>query len=179
MKTNIEIEYKSLLDKETYQKLLKIFRLEDKIYEQTNYYFDDEKKTLKKDKIVLRIRKKNVSIKLTKKSTYGDNILEESIYLKDDEAQNMIKNGFDASMIKINTYVKNIGTLKTLRAKCPYKNGTLFLDKNEYNGITDYELEYEASSDITGESEFQEILNEFNIPFKKSQSKFVRCMNSI
>lgn len=179
MKTNIEIEYKSLLDKDTYENLVNTLNLKNSIYEQINYYFDDDKKSLEKDKIVLRIRKKDISLKLTKKSTYGDNILEESIYLNSDEASSMIKNGFDASIIKINTYVKNIGILKTYRTKCPYKNGTLFLDKNEYNNITDYELEYEASNEDSGEAEFKEILNELNIPFKKSKSKFLRCMETI
>lgn len=179
MKTNIEIEYKSLLDKSTYERLMKELNLENKTYSQTNFYFDNDNKDLSKEKIVLRIRKKDYNVKLTKKSTYNNNILEESIMLDYKDADLMVKDGFDASIININTYVKNIGTLNTLRAKCPYKDGMLFLDKNEYNGITDYELEFEASNEITGPTTFEELLKEFNIEFKKSKSKFLRCMETI
>ena len=51
MKTNLEIEFKTLIDEETYEKMLKKFDLENNVFEQINHYFDTEKADFaKKDK---------------------------------------------------------------------------------------------------------------------------------
>ena len=53
-----EIEFKSLLTKEEYQKIYKYFNLkEEKNIINENYYYDDKKNTLKNNNIALRIRK--------------------------------------------------------------------------------------------------------------------------
>ena len=43
MKTNIEIEFKTLIDENTYLKMLKLFNLENNVFEQINHYFDTDK----------------------------------------------------------------------------------------------------------------------------------------
>ena len=68
MTVNKEIEFKTLITKEQYEKLLKDFNLENNIFTQTNYYFDTEDAKLLQEKTVLRIRHKNNSYKLTKKT---------------------------------------------------------------------------------------------------------------
>ena len=179
MNKHLEIEYKSFISEKSYNNLMNYLNLKDKIFIQTNYYFDTINKDLFNNKIVLRIRNKENQYKLTKKSPSNNANLEESIYLNENEALSMIKNGFDASLVNINLFVKNICTLKTYRAKIEYKDGILFLDKSEYNGIIDYEIEYEANNIDFNESHFKEILKELKIDYKKSYSKYKRCIESL
>ncbi len=175
-----EIEFKSFLSEEKYLEMLKKLNLKDKIFEQTNYYFDNDNRDISSNKAVLRIRKKD-QYKLTTKVKDNDgNNLETHKYLTDKQALDMLENGFDASIINMPYFVKLKGYLTTYRAKCPYLNGTIFLDKNEYNGHLDYELEYETTtSKEDGEIEFKDILKEFNIEYKPSMPKTKRCLNTI
>jgi len=178
IKKHLEIEFKTFISKNEYERMLKLFNLEDKVFEQTNYYFDTNDYKLINNKIVLRIRKKE-QYKLTKKEKSDNANMESSRYLTDEEAKDMIKNGFDASIIGINNYVKNICSLTTFRAKTPYKNGTLFFDKSVYNGITDYEIEFEADDIENGQKEFDKFLNENSIERKVPVSKSKRAFNTL
>ena len=40
MYTSLEIEFKTAISKDEYEKLIKLFDLENDIFTQTNYYFD-------------------------------------------------------------------------------------------------------------------------------------------
>lgn len=177
MRNSIEIEFKTKLSQKKYEELLQKLELNDKIFPQTNFYFDTINGDLERQKIVLRIRKKE-KYKLTSKMTNPndlDSTLETHLELTDSEAIDMLKNGFNASIINLNYDVINICTLTTYRAKMPFLNGVLFLDKSEYNGITDYELEFEANSHDTATYDFNTILKKFDIKYEKSISKFKRC----
>ena len=66
-------------------------------------------------------------------------------------------------------------SLTTYRVNVPYKNGLLAIDKCEYLGEVDYELEYEATSYEQGKREFVEIVNEFGVKYKKSEAKIKRA----
>lgn len=176
MKTSIEIEFKTFITEDKYNELLKKLNPNNDVLIQTNHYFDDKNSSIQKDKKVLRIRQKGNQYKLTKKSKSGEGNIENHIYLTEDEAKNMLKNGFDASIIGENTYVNKISELTTYRTKLPYKSGFVFLDKSLYLNKVDYELEFEAENKEKGEIEFKEILDEFGIVFKKSYSKFKRSL---
>jgi len=58
MNTNIEIEFKTPLSEQQYLTLVEQFQLENNIFKQTNFYFDTDDLFFRKNKIVLRIRKK-------------------------------------------------------------------------------------------------------------------------
>ncbi len=178
MKQSIEIEYKTKITENKYIQILNALDLSDNIFLQTNHYFDSSDHDLENNKIVLRIRQKENNFKLTSKIDNKENntITENHINLSNEEALNMILNGFNAKIINLNYEVKKIGELKTYRARKEFLNGTIFLDKSQYNGITDYELEYEANSLDTIDEDFKKILIIFNIPYQKSISKFKRCM---
>ncbi len=176
MITSTEIEFKTFITKEKYEELLKRLSEEDSILVQTNYYFDDLNHTLESNKKVLRIRQKGEQYKLTKKSKGDVGNIENHIYITKDQALNMIKDGFDANIIDENMFVTNICKLTTYRTKLKYKTGFLFLDKSIYNNKTDYELEYEATDHSIGKKEFDEILNELNISYNPSYSKFKRAL---
>ena len=63
MYTSLEIEFKSKLTKAQYEALLKKYGLEDKVFKQTNYYFDTPDHKLINNHIILRIREKSYNIK--------------------------------------------------------------------------------------------------------------------
>ena len=104
MRNSIEIEFKTKLSQEKYEELLQKLELNDKIFPQTNFYFDTINGDLERQKIVLRIRKKE-KYKLTSKMTNPndlDSTLETHLELTDSEAIDMLKNGFNASIINLN-----------------------------------------------------------------------------
>ena len=175
MYTSLEIEFKSKLTKDQYETLLKKYGLEDKVFKQTNYYFDTPDHKLINNHIILRIREKSYNIKLTSKTKQEIGTLEKHIVLEHDNAYKMIKEGFDASLIGINEKVINIASLTTYRAKTTYKNGTIFLDKNTYFDTTDYEIEFEATEIELGKKEFLEFLEENNLEYIKIVSKSKRA----
>ena len=176
MKTSIEIEFKTFITKEKYEELLNRLGQKDNILVQINHYFDDELESIQNAKKVLRIRQKGHQYKLTKKSKSSEGNIENHIYLTEEEALDMIENGFFASRIDEPIMVHKIGELKTERTKFPYISGNVFLDKSYYRGKIDYELEYEASDKEIGKLEFDEILKEFGIEFCASYSKFKRAI---
>ena len=178
MHINKEIEFKTLITKEKYEQLLKDFNLENNIFSQTNYYFDTDDKKLLNEKTVLRIRQKGCSYKLTKKTRAAIGADETHILLSKDKAQELIETGFDANIIGIPYFVKNVAELTTHRASCPYKDGTLFFDRSEYYGKVDYEIEYEVDEIEQGHKHFLEFLNEYEIPYKESIRKSKRAFDN-
>ena len=179
-RTNKEMEFKCLIDKKIYLQLIEEFALKNNIFTQTNFYFDTDNYDLKKDKIVLRIRQKNNQFKLTKKVHLKEHDIDEShIYLEENNALDMIQNGFDANIIGLSYFVKNTYSLTTNRVSFPYKNGKLFFDESIYNGITDYEIEYEANNIEEGNEVFNEFLISHNIKLVIPDSKIIRAYKTL
>ena len=77
-----------------------------------------------------------------------------------------------------NQKLVNFLSLSTIRMFFPYKSGVLFIDKSEYLGVVDYEIEYEAKSYAIGKKEFVQIINELGIQYKKSDKKIKRAYNA-
>ncbi|MDY0211059.1 MAG: CYTH domain-containing protein [Acholeplasma sp.] len=176
MKTNIEIEFKTPLDEKKYYDLLNEFELENNIFKQTNFYFDSEDLYFRKNKIVLRIRKKGEHFyKITMKSHSEQGAYEQHVLLDEKEAVEMLQNGFNTKeFFEIDQTVTLLGSLDNYRVSTPYKDGELFLDKVEYYGITDYELEYEVDHYETGKKCFEEFLKQYNISLRPSIRKSER-----
>ena len=174
MKQTLEIEFKTEINEETYEKLIEKYALKDKTYTQINHYFDTINNDVISRKNVLRIRQKE-QYKLTRKEPSPNGTIEHHILLTDDEAKNMLENGFDANIINLPFQVKKVAQLKTIRTKMPYRDGIIFLDKNHYYDITDFEIEYESNTLKQGEIDFKLFLEENNIVFKPTTSKTKRA----
>ena len=130
------------------------------------------------EKTVLRIRQKGSNYKLTKKTRAEVGADETHLFISKEQAENFLQNGFDAKIINLPYYVKNIAQLTTYRASTPYKNGTLFLDKSEYYGKVDYEIEYEVDEEKEGLKDFKNFLDSHNITFKESIRKSKRAFDN-
>lgn len=184
MHTNTEVEFKTLLTKEEYERLLEKFKGNRSDY-QTNHYFDTPRFSLKALDASLRVRERD-ELEMTLKRKKGYSMQETTIPI-DQDAFNEIKATGIApeSEIRVelaaligNQKLVNFLSLSTLRMYMPFKTGVLFIDKSDYLGMTDYELEYEAKTYSGGKKEFIQIISELEIQYKKSDKKIKRAYNA-
>ncbi len=173
MGTNLEIEFKSELSKQDYEKLVSKFS-SGNIYSQTNYYIDTKNLEINKNKCGLRIREKNGVFEMTLKVPQKEGKLEinqqitdklvKDFILPEGEIQEYLVNNLD---IKTES-LKILGTLKTYRLDLMFKTSLISIDKSIYNGITDYEIEAEDFSMEKASKNLIDFLNENQIKYKKS-----------
>ena len=156
MNKNIENEKRLMLTLEQYALLMKDFvQLEtSSIFNQVNYYFDDEDLSLRDHHIVLRIRSINDNkYELTAKIKGENGDTELNYPFSKEEVDAFILNPtFSDSLLnetieKVTTKpVKLITSLETRRLECQKEDHLVVIDKNHYSDVTDYNLEIEASS---------------------------------
>lgn len=183
MQKNYEIEFKSLITEEEYERLIEKFK-GNKMDLQTNHYFDTSRFSLKALDCSFRVRERdNFEITLKRKKGYAiqeTNLeitkelfedLKETGYVDNDDLQSEL-----LSLIGTQKLI-NFMSLSTLRMYFPYNNGVLFIDKSTYLGVTDYEIEYEAKSYHSGKQEFIDIISELGIKYQKADKKIKRAYN--
>ncbi|MCL2681644.1 MAG: CYTH domain-containing protein [Streptococcaceae bacterium] len=192
MPTHLEIEHKTLLSLSEYDHLKKLFS-HIKPVRQTNHYLDTENLTLRKNKLALRIRTFDKSAEMTLKVPQEIGNIEYNIDLSLEEAQllcnqkNILCGQADLSEILTILSEKGIpaeeitliGSLTTIRYEQQLAIGLAALDKNDYLGNTDYELELEVSEDNPGKEAFDEFLKKNNIEYRFSKSKVTRFLDSL
>lgn len=184
MKKQPEIEFKSLLTKEEYLKLMEKFK-GNRTNVQTNHYFDTPRFSLKAIDASLRVRERE-DFEMTLKVKKGYSLMENTIPVTKEEFEELKATGVVAnqemasllSPIIGNQKVENFLSLQTYRMYLPYGNGILFIDKSKYLGFVDYELEYEAKSYHQGKQEFIDLINTLQIQYKKSDKKIARAFNA-
>src|SRR5690625_2654192 len=93
MKQEIEIEYKNLLTKSEYKRLLRLYPFQ-KAIKQHNYYFETAQLQLQKQKSALRIRKKNNEYVLTLKQPHYGQLLETHVEITEDETEQCLIGNF-------------------------------------------------------------------------------------
>ena len=149
---NLEQELKLTLSEREYNILLQKSGIEPQL--QTNYYFYS--RMLGKD-VMVRVRQKGQNYTLCYKKRLQDT---EGVMVSD-ERECEVSADFATTLIQRGIYPREInemlhtdlyevllcvGTLETYRAKFNLADWTLELDKNQYLGITDYELECECGN---------------------------------
>lgn len=190
MTQEYEIEFKNVLTKEQYERLLKKFQVEEEmIVRQTNHYFDTADLQLKALSSGLRIRETNDKIVCTLKEKTGLNIhLETTDEITNEEAKLMLTgNGFFAEQVREKLVQLNIpihqlsvfGTLTTDRVELSYKGGTLVFDHSFYLQCDDYEVEYETDNELEGNKIFKEFLIENELIIQVADKKIARFMQAL
>ena len=185
MSTNLEIEFKNMLNESEYEQLLNHFSIsEEQIWTQKNVYFDTKAFDLKRQKAALRVRIKNNTYELTLKTQAEVGLLETNqMITKTDyttlKHDHRLINGpvYEALMdlgININD-LRAITDLTTKRAEVDYQDGLLVLDKSFYGEVIDFELEYEVKDYNKGLNIFNELLAKHNIPTRPAQNKIKRA----
>ncbi len=177
MRTNTEIEYKTLVSEDQFNRLLSHFEVTSTV-EQTNTYFDTPDRKLKAKKIACRIRVSDMIIEATVKEQTDEGILE----------FNHTLNAFDPEIFRTAEFkvlferldmrepLVEVGKATTLRRIVDEKNGELCFDRTIFQNGVDFELEYEVKGDAEeGYCRFMEILAMENIPYMPSRSKMMRA----
>ena len=189
MTKELEIEYKNMLTKEEYLRLLKSFTItEEKIKTQVNHYFDTEDFKLKGKQCALRIREKNGQYECTLKTPAPEGNFEITDLLEASQAEKMI-NGGSFQTVEVETALKELGiasqelklfgSLTTHRTEFPYKDGLLVLDHSEYGQTDDYEVEFEVQNAKLGQKQFLAFLKKHQIPQRPADKKIARFMEAV
>ena len=188
MSNAIEIEAKALVQEDEYRRLVKRFRNYPK-YIQTNHYIDNDESLLRKEGLALRIRQKFDHYEMTLKTPLSQGLLEKNENLKGEEfhaffdkrqfPENDLKRFLTMLDIDVESlYVK--ASLTTTRIDVPYEGGKLSIDRNEYNGMVDYEVELEYNNEADAERLLKELLESEGIPFVLNhKTKVGRALSTI
>lgn len=179
----IEIEFKNLLTKDEFDRLLRHYPFPKKPDIQINYYFDTESQWLAQHHYALRIREKNHKYTLTLKQPHGHHILETHDELSESEAlswmnghiipkQNTTRQLNDIQISP--TDLTYLGQLKTERYSYALDDKTIVLDYSMYNGQFDYELEVEATNEDLAISFFNQLLDRHQIKKRHTPNKIER-----
>ncbi|MEX2783930.1 CYTH domain-containing protein [Streptococcus sp. H49] len=185
--THLEIEYKTLLNKDEFNRLTAHFSHIPPVT-QTNYYFDSPDFQLKAHHMSLRIRTFSDRAELTLKlpNTVGN--LEHNLDFSLPQAKEIIKSGrIPSCLIRDLIEDKGVspddlsvfGHLTTIRRENQTAMGLLALDYNLYTGRKDYELELEVTDADNGKKQFADFLDQNAITFKYAKSKIARLTSSL
>jgi uncharacterized protein YjbK len=187
MSQNIEIEFKNMLTKAEYERILLSFNIGEKqLFTQENLYFDTPDFALKKAESALRIRKKGKDYVMTLKQPREIGLLETNQKLTLEETaaalnDGRLPGGQIKQLIEENnipfTKIEYFGSLITKRAEFSYENGLLVLDHSLYLQHEDYEIEYEVENFQEGQTNFHALLKRFKIPVRQSENKVSRFYN--
>ncbi|WP_100330596.1 CYTH domain-containing protein [Bacillus xiapuensis] len=180
----LEIEFKNLLTKEEFHRLLTAFKLqEDDFTLQHNHYLDTAAFHLKEAGCALRVREKSGRFELTLKQPAAEGLLETNQRLLQEQAQALLTTGrlpegtvrnSIYSLVAAREDFCHFGTLSTKRAEITYKDGLLVFDHSFYFQREDFELEYEVTEKSSGEKHFKKLLNDYQIPVRKTDNKVSR-----
>lgn len=182
MKNHLEIEYKTLLTKSEYNRLLPDFSDVSPVF-QTNHYIDTPNFDMKNNRLSLRIRTFEEIAELTLKIPQEIGNQEYNQALDIQTAKSLLTHfqlpaGQIADIISITDIpfdkLAVWGSLTTERYEKETSIGLMALDKNDYLGQTDYELEVEVTDADEGKILFADFLKKKSIQFKYASSKVAR-----
>ncbi|XXM73870.1 CYTH domain-containing protein [Lysinibacillus sphaericus] len=184
MAQEIEIEFKNLLTKEEYMKMIQQFSVKDTDFMvQENHYFDTPGFQLKERQSALRVRQKEGTYTLTLKTPVTDGLLETNQRLSAVQAEELLDHGIFPDgevkdfLLNLGASVSSLccfGSLRTKRAELAYRGGLLVFDESSYFDKVDYELEYEVKDFKEGEKIFFNFLKEIGIPIRETENKIKR-----
>ena len=177
--SNIVKEFESrimLTDNEYFEIVSHFMRLHPnkQFLKITNIYLDTEDLYLRKNHVTFRIRITNdikceLTIKI--KGQNGDDEINDSLNIKELEMiqkehlypDGNVKNYLLSLPYSLNTY-KEIASLYNVRLEIEEEDHLLVIDKNTYNGITDYNLEIEAKDSIESAKKWlNHYIEQFNL----------------
>ena len=173
-----ETELKSIIDAETYEKIIKAFKW-DGITEQTNHYYTDRNGILSEKHITFRIRviegEAKIQVKHHKNKDRDLQICEEK-----EVPVNGVPDTIDARTAKKVTGIDTgelfrMGEAHTRRRTLTRSGSELCLDKTKYFDTVDYEVELEYTDKMSAELLMK--LSALGVAFNKScTGKFSRFL---
>lgn len=179
MNKNIEKEYKILLTKEQFEDLCRFYEPLHFV-EQVNVYYDTSNRCIESMQGALRIRSKEGKHIFTLKMHDNGNLLEYECEVKNNTVEALGEPSIQSLLTQynINGSLHQTTTLVTKRAIVEDEYAQLCFDINLYNGMIDYEIEYEYKKDHDGRKQFSDILNKINVSYTKNcKAKIARALN--
>lgn len=183
MSTNNEIEFKQLIDFNTYKAIKDAYFEQIMPFTQTNYYIESPSFKLRNHRSALRIRVKQNTFEITLKvpATVGLMEYNHIIDIEPHIGQTIVKSSLPTDIQKILTEfdigeneLSILGALTTERLEVEFQNELLVLDKSQYFDKTDYELEFEVNDYQIGFKKFQDLLKQFNLVHEPPKNKVQR-----
>lgn len=178
MKTNLEIEFKTLITLYESQRIREAFPF-SKPKKQINVYFDTLDHQLYKKKMMCRIRIVDARYEFTLKIPQDKGVMEfectlDSLSLNDAR----LINYFNTLHINALEMIE-IARSETLRSIYSDSYGDWCLDETTFSHHTDYEIEYELHKDNKkAYPHYRDTLNQLNIEYKNALPKYIRALNS-
>ncbi|WP_347300148.1 CYTH domain-containing protein [Dolosigranulum savutiense] len=195
MSQEIEIEYKNLLTKTEFDRIITQFQLNhENPFTQTNYYFDTTDFQLKAHHSALRIRTRpdQPHAEMTLKTPKEGQLLETTTQLTLEQAQSFLYRKIIEPTTEIAQQLQKIGLeqkqikpltlfaeLTTTRREKQLPQGTIVLDHSWYGTQEDFELEVESTTAADGQALFQAILQQCKIPHRKTPHKIKRAQQAL
>jgi len=181
-----EIEFKTLLTKDDYNRIVQYYQLQDKdFHTQKNCYFDTSDQKLASKHCGLRIRQLATYGELTLKTPAKVGLLETTDQLSVEQTEQLINqqkiltNGHVAGKLaEYSITAKDLilfAELTTKRAEFPIDEGLLALDESWYANQHDYELELEVENSEKGKEDFKKLLAKFDITYSPAKNKIERA----
>lgn len=179
----LEIEYKNLLTRKEFKRLLSEIPFPKYGVKQINHYFETKDFKLRDQKTALRIREKNNEYTLTIKQPHPKGILETNASLTKDETKQWLqgkpvfKPVIQKQLHPLGIEAKDLiyfGHLTTIRRSIWLDDAELVLDDNYYLKRRDYELELEVSEAHKGKQMFTHLLKKHHIKQRKVRNKIER-----
>ena len=165
-----------------FEELLRLYD-DYEINEQLNIYYDTTDRKIQALRAGMRIRYKNNKYIFTLKIKHHDDHIELEKEIPHDNINEIQHDETIAAWLKeydLEGPFVEIGRVHTLRYIHRTDDAEICFDKNHYNGITDYEIEYEFLQDHDGLKCFNELLAHVHVTFKKNCiSKIGRMVNTL
>ncbi|MBD1383072.1 CYTH domain-containing protein [Metabacillus arenae] len=183
MPQEIEIEFKNLLLKEEFDRLMDYFEFTlDDFITQSNFYFDTPSFSLKEKGSALRVRQKSGQYVLTLKEPAEIGLLETHQVIEELSPQELKRFKIPAGSVSVQLQKLGInpidivyfGRLSTDRAEKKYRHGLIVLDHSRYLKKEDFEIEYEVTDELAGRQIFYELLDEMQIDIRETKNKIRR-----
>lgn len=158
----IENEFKVMLTAGQYEKLLKMYDF--RTFSQTNYYFDTDTLEMSARRITVRVREVNGGFFLQMKLPTSVNFSRVEL---SKELKTLPETLSGLELTELSSVecpdVKRLGALKTTRSVWKFDGGEIDLDRSQYFGKTDYELEIEFTDEQAARAVMGEIADALNI----------------
>ena len=172
-----EFERKALLDRKTYERLLTFFgkTIPGRSYIQKNHYYDTTDLLLSRVGATLRVRENEKGLSLQYKHNQkqaGDIRCAIEDNRKIDAVPAKIGGdmlpGTDPALVFL-----PLGTLTTARTDFRIGNSVVSLDKSDYLGLTDYEIEVETPGALPLPAEVLSVGIDFSRPVTGKYHRFL------
>lgn len=179
MNTQIEKEYKILINEKQYLYFINELYPQITPIKQVNTYYDTEDHFLEKKKIALRIRKIN-NRKIVTIKYYNDKDLiemEKEVFCEDAFTEDFSVRETLKKLQIVDKLIPKV-TVTTYRTLIQGEYAELCIDKNFYDDQSiDYEIEYEVKKEHHSLEVFQDILNKINVHYiENCESKLSRAL---